>query len=140
MGIRATQGSGTADEKRVDDLLSIDVEDYFHVEAFADKIPRSAWDQYPRRVRQNTERLLDLLAEYQQRATFFVLGWVAEKEPALVRAIADAGHELACHSYEHRRVFTLTPGEFRSDLKKAKAIIEDTGGRQIFGYRAPTFS
>jgi len=122
------------------DLLSIDVEDYFHVEAFAHCISRSDWPQFAPRVRENTERILKLLAECGQRATFFVLGWVAERQPALVRAIADAGHELACHSHLHRRVFTLSREEFRQDLRRAKAAIEDAGGRQVLGYRAPTFS
>lgn len=122
------------------DLLSIDVEDYFHVEAFADRVSRADWPQFTRRVRRNTERILELLTQYQQTATFFVLGWVAEREPGLVRAIADAGHELACHSHVHRRVFTLAPREFRDDLRRAKAAIEDAGGRQVLGYRAPTFS
>lgn len=121
-------------------LLSIDVEDYFHVEAFADRIPFSSWPQFSSRVRRNTERILEMLAEHGQHGTFFVLGWVAEREPGLVRAIAAAGHELACHSYAHRRVFTLTPKQFREDLRKAKNVIEDIAGIRIAGYRAPTFS
>jgi polysaccharide deacetylase family protein (PEP-CTERM system associated) len=122
------------------DLLSIDVEDYFHVEAFAERIPRSDWHRFTPRVRRNTERILELLAQYRQTATFFVLGWVAEREPAIVRAIADAGHEVACHSHIHRRVFTLAPQEFRDDLRQAKAAIENACGQQVLGYRAPTFS
>ncbi|MGE5323721.1 MAG: XrtA system polysaccharide deacetylase [Actinomycetota bacterium] len=122
------------------DLLSIDVEDYFQVEAFADRISRSDWPNFGLRVRRNTERILELLAEYRQSATFFVLGWVAEREPALVRRIADCGHELACHSHLHRRVFTLSPPEFRSDLRQAKKAIEDAGGQPVVGFRAPTFS
>lgn len=122
------------------DLLSIDVEDYFQVEAFADRISRSEWSNFDLRVRRNTERILELLAEHRQSATFFVLGWVAEREPALVRRIADCGHELACHSHLHRRVFTLSPQEFRSDLKRAKKAIEDAGGQPVVGFRAPTFS
>ena len=122
------------------DLLSIDVEDYFQVEAFADRISRSDWANFDLRVRRNTERILELLAEYRQSATFFVLGWVAEREPALVRQIADCGHELACHSHLHRRVFTLSPPEFRSDLQRAKKAIEDAGGQAVAGFRAPTFS
>ena len=140
MEIHSTHAPGIAPEEPTRDLLTIDVEDYFQVEAFADRISRSMWDQYPRRVRRNTERLLDLLAKYQQTATFFVLGWVAEREPALVRAIVEAGHEIGCHSYAHRRVFTLSPEEFRNDLKRAKAVLEHACGTQIFGYRAPTFS
>jgi polysaccharide deacetylase family protein (PEP-CTERM system associated) len=122
------------------DALSVDVEDYFHVEAFASKIPYSQWPQFPQRVRENTLRVLDLFAEHDCRATFFVLGWVAEREPRLVREIAERGHEVACHSYAHRRVFTMTRAEFREDLRRARAAIEDAAGLQIFGYRAPTFS
>jgi polysaccharide deacetylase family protein (PEP-CTERM system associated) len=122
------------------DLLSIDVEDYFHVEAFAGSVSRDDWPKYESRVRKNTERILALLEQYGQKATFFILGWVAEREPSLVRAIANGGHEVACHSYAHQRVFTLTPQEFRSDLRRAKAVIEDAAGQQLFGYRAPTFS
>jgi len=122
------------------DLLSIDVEDYFQVEAFADRISRADWSNFELRVRRNTERILELLAEYRQSATFFVLGWVAEREPALIRRIAEGGHELACHSHLHRRVFTLTPQEFRSDLQRAKKAIEDAGRQAVVGFRAPTFS
>jgi polysaccharide deacetylase family protein (PEP-CTERM system associated) len=122
------------------DLLSIDVEDYFHVEAFADRVSRADWPQFESRVRRNTERILELLAEFKVSATFFVLGWVAEREPDLVRAIANAGHEVGCHSHLHRRVFTLTPGEFRDDLRRARAAIEEASGVQVAGYRAPTFS
>jgi polysaccharide deacetylase family protein (PEP-CTERM system associated) len=122
------------------DLLSIDVEDYFHVEAFAQRVSRHDWPKYESRVRKNTERILALLEQYRRKATFFILGWVAEQEPSLVRAIADGGHEVACHSYAHQRVFTLTPSEFRADLRRAKGVIEDAAGRQLFGYRAPTFS
>lgn len=122
------------------DTISVDVEDYFHVEAFAAQIPVSRWPEFPRRVRDNTLRVMDIFAEYKCRATFFVLGWVAEREPQLIREIAEKGHEVACHSFAHRRVFTLTPAEFRSDLRRARAAIEDATGLQIFGYRAPTFS
>jgi polysaccharide deacetylase family protein (PEP-CTERM system associated) len=122
------------------DLLSIDVEDYFHVEAFARTISRDDWPNYESRVRRNTEKILALLEQYRQKATFFILGWVAERDPSLVRAIVAGGHEAACHSYAHQRVFTLTPGEFRADLRRAKAAIEDAAGRPLFGYRAPTFS
>jgi polysaccharide deacetylase family protein (PEP-CTERM system associated) len=122
------------------DLLSIDVEDYFHVEAFADKVSRSDWPRFESRVRRNTERILEVLAEFKVSATFFVLGWVAEREPGVVRAIAEAGHEVGCHSHLHRRVFTLTPTEFRDDLRRAKNAIEDACGLPVKGYRAPTFS
>jgi len=122
------------------DVLSVDVEDYYHVEAFADRIERSRWSEFPWRVSANTHRVLELMARHGCRATFFVLGWVAERDPALVRAIHAAGHELACHSYWHRRACTLTPEEFRSDLRQAKAVIEDAAGVAVVGYRAPTFS
>ena len=122
------------------DLLSVDVEDYYHVEAFAGCVPPSSWPDFPSRVRANTKRVLHIFEEYGCRATFFILGWVAEREPALVREIVEAGHEVACHSYSHRRVSTLTPREFREDLRRARAAIEDAGGVRIVGYRAPTFS
>jgi polysaccharide deacetylase family protein (PEP-CTERM system associated) len=118
----------------------VDVEDYFHVEAFADRISFADWPKFPSRVRRNTERILELFAEHNCRATFFVLGWVAERDPALVREIAAAGHEIACHSYAHRPVSTLTPDQFREDLRRACTAIEDAIGVQVRGYRAPTFS
>jgi polysaccharide deacetylase family protein (PEP-CTERM system associated) len=125
---------------QIADILSVDVEDYFHVEAFAGCVSRDDWERYPSRVRRNTLEVLSLFAEHGARGTFFVLGWVAERDPQLVREIAAAGHELACHSFAHRQVFALTPEEFRADLRRAKAAIEDAAGAKIFGYRAPTFS
>lgn len=122
------------------DGLTVDVEDYYHVEAFASTISRSRWSEFAPRVRENTLRVLDLFDEYGCRATFFVLGWVAERQSALIREISARGHEVACHSYAHRRVFTLTPAEFRSDLRRARLAIEDAAGVPVFGYRAPTFS
>jgi polysaccharide deacetylase family protein (PEP-CTERM system associated) len=122
------------------DFLSVDVEDYFHVEAFADCISRDDWPSFSSRVRPNTERILRIFSEYGHRGTFFVLGWVAERDPKLVREIADAGHEIACHSYSHRRVSTLSPEEFRFDLQRARTAIEDAAGVRVQGYRAPTFS
>jgi polysaccharide deacetylase family protein (PEP-CTERM system associated) len=118
----------------------VDVEDYFHVEAFASRISPSQWGTFSSRVRRNCDHILDLFARHGSRATFFVLGWVAERERALIRDIARAGHELACHSYAHRRVLSLTPETFREDLRRARAVIEDAAGVQIIGYRAPTFS
>jgi len=122
------------------DLLSVDVEDYYQVEAFADRVPRRSWSDFPSRVRANTERVLQLFDQYQCRATFFVLGWVAERNPEVIRQIVDANHELACHSYSHRRVSSLTPEEFREDLRRARHALEDTAGVRVLGYRAPTFS
>jgi polysaccharide deacetylase family protein (PEP-CTERM system associated) len=120
--------------------LTVDVEDFFHVQAFADVIPRSAWDELPRRVEKNTERLLELCARAGVTGTFFTLGWVAARHPALVRRIVAAGHELASHGFGHQRVDSLTPEAFRDDLVRAKAVLQDTGGVAVAGYRAPTFS
>ena len=118
----------------------MDVEDYYHVEAFADRIAPADWVQYPRRVADNTRRVLDLFAALGAKATFFVLGYVAEHDPRIVREIADAGHEVGCHSYMHRRIPTLTPEQFRDDTRRALRVIQDAGGQQVRGYRAPTFS
>lgn len=122
------------------DVCSVDVEDYFHVEAFSDVIPRSAWGDYPERVVGNTHRLLDLLAEQGTTATFFFLGWVAERHPELVREVVARGHEPACHSYWHRLVYTLDRETFREDTRRAKAVIEQAGGQAVTGYRAPSYS
>jgi polysaccharide deacetylase family protein (PEP-CTERM system associated) len=122
------------------DLLTVDLEDYFHVEAFADRIASSSWIGFPARVHANTVRILQILEEYNFRATFFVLGWVAEHDPELIREIVNAGHEIACHSYAHRMVHTLAPEEFRRDLRRARETIEEAAGTKVLGYRAPTFS
>jgi len=121
-------------------IASVDVEDYFHVEAFARVIDRAQWSGYATRVEANTRRILDLFDESSVRGTFFILGWVAERYPTLVREIVDRGHEPACHSYWHRLIHSLTPAEFREDTLRAKNVIEDASGRRIFGYRAPSFS
>src|ERR1700686_4268979 len=123
-----------------DFILSVDVEDYFQVEAFADVVDRATWEQYPSRVQANTHRLLDLFDEFNAKATFFVLGWVAERYPGLVREIAARGHEPACHSYWHRLIFKLSPGEFRADVHRAKDDIEQAAGTKVTGYRAPSYS
>ncbi|HXI20386.1 MAG TPA: polysaccharide deacetylase family protein, partial [Gemmatimonadales bacterium] len=121
-------------------LFSVDVEDYFHVVAFERVVRREDWDSYPTRVVANTVRLLELLARHGARGTFFTLGWVAEREPGLVRRIAAEGHELASHGHWHRRVFTLTPEEFREEVRRSKALMEDLTGRPCRGFRAPSFS
>lgn len=121
-------------------ILTVDVEDYFQVEAFADCVPRSSWSRWPSRVEQNTLRLLDLCTEANVRGTFFVLGWVAERIPSLIKRIAAAGHELACHSYEHRCIFRMSPKEFQEDTRRAKDLIEQAAGLAIRGYRAPSWS
>lgn len=121
-------------------IFSVDVEDYFQVSAFEAMAPVSSWDSFPSRVEQNTHRLIDLLATHNASATFFTLGWVAERFPGLIRAIVDAGHEVASHSYWHRRVTTLTPDAFRADLCQSKTVLEQTSGQRVIGYRAPSFS
>jgi polysaccharide deacetylase family protein (PEP-CTERM system associated) len=122
------------------DVVSVDVEDYFHAEAMAPVVQRSEWDKYSCRVEGNTQRLLDLFASHQIQATFFVVGWVAERYPSLVREIASRGHELACHSYWHRLIYKLNPTDFRQDTQRAKDVIEQISGQAIYGYRAPTYS
>jgi polysaccharide deacetylase family protein (PEP-CTERM system associated) len=120
--------------------LTIDVEDYFQVSAFAGTIRRDAWDQIPCRVENNVERIIGMLAEHNAKATFFTLGWVAERFPSLVRQIVDAGHELASHGYGHHRIQELTKTEFVDDITRAKKTLEDIGGVAVKGYRAPSFS
>jgi polysaccharide deacetylase family protein (PEP-CTERM system associated) len=116
------------------------VEDYFQVSAFERVVDRREWDNYPSRVERNTTLLLELLGRHGVRGTFFTLGWVARRFPALVRRIAEAGHEVASHGFWHRRIPTLTPDEFRQDVRDAKRALEDAGSRRVQGFRAPTFS
>lgn len=120
--------------------LSIDVEDYFQVTAFERIVKRSEWGGYPLRVDANTRRILDILDEQCCKGTFFVLGWVAERLPDLVREIQRRGHEIACHGYGHELVYRTGAGKFRADIRKAKAILEDIIGEPISGYRAPSYS
>ena len=121
-------------------FFTIDVEEHFHVSAFDGLVDRSQWDGHESRVERNVGVLLDLLARHDTLATFFTVGWVARKHPALVRRIADAGHEIASHTFWHRKVSRLTPAEFRSDIRECKAALEDAGGQVVRGFRAPTFS
>ncbi len=125
---------------RITNALTIDVEDYFQVSAFEPYIRRDEWPQRECRVEANVERILAMLAERDTRATFFTLGWVAERYPQLVRRIVAGGHELASHGYGHRRASDLDEAAFRDDVVRAKAILEDLGGRPVLGYRAPSFS
>jgi polysaccharide deacetylase family protein (PEP-CTERM system associated) len=120
--------------------LSVDVEDWFQVGAFETVISRDSWETLPRRVERNTDEVLGLFDEAGVKATFFTLGWVAERHPGLIRRIAEAGHEIASHGFDHRRVFTMTEPEFRADLIRARGAIEDASGQQVSGYRAPSFS
>jgi polysaccharide deacetylase family protein (PEP-CTERM system associated) len=121
-------------------ILSVDVEDYFQVEAFAGSVGRDSWNRWPSRVVANMQRVLDLFDEYNAKATFFFVGWVAEHFPHLVRDVQSRGHELACHSYWHRTVYSLSPDEFRTDTRQAKKVIEDAAGVEVRGYRAPSWS
>ncbi len=120
--------------------LSVDVEDWFQVGAFEKVIARDAWDSLPRRVERNSEAVLDLFDRAGVKATFFTLGWVAKRYPALIRRIADAGHEIASHGWDHRRVFTMNSATFRADLEQARIAIEDACHQSPAGYRAPSFS
>jgi len=120
--------------------LSVDVEDWFQVGAFETVIGRDQWDSLERRVERNGEAVLDLFAEAGVKATFFTLGWVAERHPALIRRAAEAGHEIASHGWDHKRVFTLGEAAFREDLKRAHRAIADAAGVEPRGYRAPSFS
>jgi polysaccharide deacetylase family protein (PEP-CTERM system associated) len=127
-------------ESRFVNAMTVDVEDYFQVSAFDGVVSRASWDSRESRVCANTERLLDLLAEANVQATFFVLGWVAERFPRLVQRIASGGHELASHGFEHRLVYSQTSREFRDDLRRARVTLEQAGGCPVVGYRAPSYS
>lgn len=120
--------------------MSVDVEDYFQVSAFENVIDRSNWDAIDCRVESNTFRILDLFAKHDIKATFFTLGWVAERYPEIVKRIVFDGHELASHGYGHQRVTTLTPDAFREDIGKTKTLLEDIAGVEVKGYRAPSYS
>ncbi len=138
-------GLVTTPGQRVDDepiryVMSIDVEDWFQVENLRPAVDRERWDEYPRRVVGNTERVLDIFARTGTTATFFVLGWVAERHPELVRRINDAGHEVAGHGYAHRLIYEQSIDEFRADVVRAKEVLEEITGRPVYGYRAPSFS
>ena len=124
----------------ITNALTIDVEDYFQVSAFAPYVARHEWDARECRVERNVERILQLLADHDTRATFFTLGWVAERYPQLVRRIVDGGHELASHGYGHQRAGELDRGAFVDDITRAKGLLEDVSGRVVQGYRAPSFS
>ncbi len=120
--------------------FTIDVEEHFQVSAFERQVPETAWDGLESRVEGNVDRLLDLLARHGVTATFFTLGWLAERRPAMVRRIVADGHELASHGYAHVRVNTQSPDAFREDVRRTKAILEDVSGQAVLGYRAASFS
>jgi len=133
-------GGAAADGSSIVNALTIDVEDYFQVSAFADRIARSDWDALPCRVERNIDRILELFAEADAHATFFTLGWIAERYPDVVRRISAAGHEVASHGFEHRRASEQKRDEFLADIRLAKAVLEDIAGQEVHGYRAPSFS
>jgi polysaccharide deacetylase family protein (PEP-CTERM system associated) len=127
-------------DNRIVNAMTIDVEDYFHVSVFDGLVPRHSWGAMESRVCANTARLLELFDQAGILSTFFVLGWVAERYPRLVRDIAAAGHEIASHGYEHRLVYDMTPAAFRSDVRRSKDLLESAAGCQVYGYRAPSYS
>lgn len=120
--------------------MTVDVEDYFQVSAFAAHIPRDSWESIPCRVENNIDRILALLEERQAKATFFTLGWIAKRYPAMVKNIVSNGHELASHGWAHQRVSDQKPDEFLDDIIRSKALLEDISGQKVLGYRAPSFS
>ncbi len=120
--------------------MTVDVEDYFQVSAFESYIKKSDWDVCEHRVEQNTRKILKIFAEHNIKATFFTLGWVAERYPELIKSIVAEGHELACHGYEHIRVTEQTPEQFRLDIRKSKSILENISGTSVIGYRAASYS
>lgn len=120
--------------------MTVDVEDYYQVEAFADVVKKEDWANWESRVERNTRLLLEIFERHRVKATFFTLGYVAKKHPQLIHEIAAAGHEVACHGFYHRLIYTQTPDEFRQDLKSAKHLLEDLIGASVIGYRAPSYS
>ena len=128
------------EKKPIRNAFSVDVEEYFQVEAFSGLIDKKDWESIPPRAEQQTRRILELLESFQVRGTFFVLGWLAERNPNLIREIHDAGHEIASHGFGHTMVTNMTPTEFRNDIRKSKTILEGITKNEIHGYRAPTFS
>jgi polysaccharide deacetylase family protein (PEP-CTERM system associated) len=133
---------GPQDRSRaaVVNAFSVDVEDYFHVEAFRGVVDPADWQEMDQRVEPNTCRLVDMLDEFGVKGTFFVLGWVAERSPKLVSDIHAAGHEVAIHGYDHRPITLMTQAEFREDIRRAKGSVEDRVGQRVIGYPAPTYS
>jgi polysaccharide deacetylase family protein (PEP-CTERM system associated) len=121
-------------------MLSFDIEDWFQVENLREAIPRTSWDHYELRVIQNTHRLLELLELHNTKATFFILGWVANKAPKLIKEIYRAGHEIASHGYGHELIYKQTLKAFQDDIDRSKSLLEDLTGEAVLGYRAPSFS
>lgn len=126
--------------KSIRNAMTIDVEDYFQVSAFASHIPREAWDTLPCRVERNIDRIFLLLDDKQIKATFFTLGWVAKRYPSMIKRMVENGHEIASHGWSHYRVTEQQPAEFRDDITRSKALLEEISGQAVLGYRAPSFS
>lgn len=124
----------------ITNAMTVDVEDYFQVSAFEPYIAKNQWDSLPHRVESNTDKILELFQTRGIKATFFTLGWVAERYPELIKRILTEGHELACHGYEHIRVTEQTPAEFRNDVARTKKLLEDLSGKEVKGYRAASYS
>lgn len=120
--------------------MTVDVEDYFQVSAFEAHVDKAQWQTLPRRVEDNTLRILDLFAQHQIKGTFFTLGWIAERYPGMVKKIVAAGHEIASHGWEHIRVSTQTPEEFRRDIERTRKLLQDLSGEPVLGYRAASYS
>lgn len=120
--------------------FTVDVEDFYQVSAFEKFISRDSWADYPQRIVESLPRILDLLAEFQVRGTFFILGWQAENHPELIRKIADAGHEIGFHSFSHSLIYEMEPAAFREELQRGKRLLEDLTGQKVEAFRAPSFS
>lgn len=132
--------SEIAGARRIVNAMTVDVEEYYQVSAFSERVMREDWERLPTRVEGNTDAVLRMFAEHGVRATFFTLGWVAERHPSLIRRIVDAGHELASHGYAHFRVCDQSPDVFRADVRRTKQLLEGVGGVPVLGYRAASFS
>lgn len=139
-GLRVRKTAAAAEANCTYNAMTVDVEDYYMVSGFADVVKFADWHKFSSRVENSTVEILDLLSDSGTKATFFILGYVAEKHPGLVREIDRRGHEIACHGYNHKLVYTQTRDEFRHDVRKAKSVLESVIGRKVLGYRAPSYS
>jgi polysaccharide deacetylase family protein (PEP-CTERM system associated) len=134
-----SSATGTASAPKIN-AMTVDVEDYFQVSAFEPYVDKEKWQTWPRRVEDNTHRILDLFGEYSVRGTFFTLGWVAKRYPDLVKRIVEEGHEVASHGWEHVRVNTQSPEDFRQDIQRTRSLLQDISGEPVLGYRAASYS
>ncbi len=132
--------NGMGATQQVVNAMTVDIEDYFQVAAFEECIPRVEWGQWPQRVERNTELVLEMLEQHDVKGTFFILGWIAERYPELVRRIAACGHEVASHGFGHERLSTLSPTRFRENVVRAKVLLEEIANTEVIGYRAPSYS